>query len=78
RKAIRNNGLDVYSLGTHATPGLHKAGGTLLRTRPGAEAGVLGELATGADRDPEVAAAARALDSTDAVILVGERLAETP
>ncbi|GIH64104.1 NADH-quinone oxidoreductase subunit G [Microbispora siamensis] len=66
RKAARKRGLKVYSLAPFATPGLAKMKGTLIRTRPGAEAEALGDL-VGGDLLPE-----------GAIILAGERLATAP
>ncbi|PSK92824.1 NADH dehydrogenase subunit G [Murinocardiopsis flavida] len=71
RKAVRKNGLAVYSIGSHTTRGLAKVGGTLIPAAPGDEADVLDTLFA------ESAAAEAALAAPGAVILVGERLAET-
>ncbi|MGI8986996.1 MAG: NADH-quinone oxidoreductase subunit G [Nocardioidaceae bacterium] len=68
RKAFRRNGTRVFSVASHTTKGLHKMGGTLLATRPGAEAATLDRLV----EDAQVA-----LDE-GGVILVGERLAAVP
>ncbi|WP_067969848.1 NADH-quinone oxidoreductase subunit G [Nocardiopsis trehalosi] len=72
RKAARRNGTRVFSLGSHATRGLTKTGGTLVPAAPGDEARVIDGLA---DSAPE---ALEALRTTGAVILAGERLAATP
>ncbi|GII53609.1 NADH-quinone oxidoreductase subunit G [Planotetraspora thailandica] len=65
RKAARKKGLKVHALAPFATPGLAKMKGSLIRTAPGAEAEVLGELvASGADLLP-----------AGSIILAGERLA---
>ncbi len=68
RKAFRRNGTRVFSVASHTTKGLHKMGGTLLATRPGAEAATLDRLV----EDGQVA-----LDE-GGIILVGERLAAVP
>ncbi|GII93571.1 NADH-quinone oxidoreductase subunit G [Sinosporangium siamense] len=72
RKAWRKRGLAVYSIAPYATKGLDKMGGTLLRTRPGAEAEAIGELISGSG------AAAEALRKQGAIVLAGERLATVP
>jgi NADH-quinone oxidoreductase subunit G len=76
RKAARNHGQAVFGVAPFATTGLTKLGGSLLRSRPGAEATVLGELANGGS--DATAAAAEALRKPGAVIVVGERLATSP
>ncbi|HET7326730.1 MAG TPA: NADH-quinone oxidoreductase subunit G [Nocardioidaceae bacterium] len=68
RKAFRKHGTRVFSVAPFATRGLHKLGGTLVQTVPGAEAGAITDLANDG---------ALALDS-GGVILVGERLASSP
>jgi NADH-quinone oxidoreductase subunit G len=93
RKAVRKHGLHVYSMGSFATRGLAKLSGELLATAPGDEASALGRLgeksrpvrrsasARGAAAAVEAGiwkAAAGALASPGAIILAGERLAETP
>ncbi|QVQ50991.1 NADH-quinone oxidoreductase subunit G [Spiractinospora alimapuensis] len=79
RKAMRNRGLRVFSLGTHASSGLLKTGGTLLSARPGDEAEILATLAaTPHHEDEALAEASRNLSDGTSVILVGERLAEVP
>ncbi|MCK9872545.1 NADH-quinone oxidoreductase subunit G, partial [Nocardiopsis dassonvillei] len=72
RKGVRKRGLKVYSVGSHASLGLTKTHGTLVRAVPGDEARVLNAL--DAD-DPEVVAA---LNQEGAVIMAGERLAAVP
>ncbi|MFK4268924.1 NADH-quinone oxidoreductase subunit G [Streptomyces milbemycinicus] len=78
RKAHRKHGQRTFSLATHATRGLTKAGGTLLPAAPGTETEWLDALAgrTGLDADGERAAEALRLDG--AVIVAGERLATVP
>ncbi|WP_425830744.1 NADH-quinone oxidoreductase subunit G [Streptomyces fractus] len=80
RKAWRGHGQKVYSLSTHATRGLEKAGGTLLPAAPGTEPEWLtalseGVLASGVGLEGGGADAAQALRGEGAVIVVGERLA---
>ena len=68
RKASLAGTTRVVAIASHATRGLTKMGGHLLRTTPGDEAAALDGL---------VAHAEHGIDST-AVILVGERLATVP
>jgi len=68
RKAAHKFGTRVFGLAPFASRGLQKMNGTLLRTAPGNETAVLGDLADDGDV---------ALDS-GGVILVGERLATVP
>ncbi|QNP70890.1 NADH-quinone oxidoreductase subunit G [Streptomyces roseirectus] len=75
RKAWRRSGLKVFSLATHATRGLHKAGGTLLPAAPGTETQWLDALAAGSGLESPGEVAAEALRAEGAVIVVGERLA---
>ncbi|MEU9184003.1 NADH-quinone oxidoreductase subunit G [Streptomyces sp. NPDC048484] len=75
RKAWRGHGQKTFSLATHATRGLEKAGGTLLSAAPGTETKWLDALASGAGLDGDGAKAAEALRAEGAVIVVGERLA---
>ncbi|MFI2370473.1 NADH-quinone oxidoreductase subunit G [Streptomyces sp. NPDC018833] len=78
RKAHRKHGQRTFSLATHATRGLTKAGGTLLRAAPGTETEWLDALASGTGLDPDGAKAAEALRAEGALIVVGERLAAVP
>jgi NADH-quinone oxidoreductase subunit G len=78
RKAARAGRGTVYSLAALATRGLAKLSGVLVPAAPGAETEVLTRLAAGNALDPVEQAAARALSADGAVILAGERLAETP
>ncbi len=64
----------MFSVAPFTTAGLVKTLGTLLRTVPGAEAGVLDGLAAAGEHG----VAAAELREPGAVILVGERLAESP
>ncbi|CAM5622698.1 NADH-quinone oxidoreductase OS=Streptomyces antimycoticus OX=68175 GN=nuoG PE=3 SV=1 [Streptomyces antimycoticus] len=75
RKAHRKHGQRTFSLATHATRGLEKAGGVLLPAAPGTEPEWLDAIAgrTGLDESGE--RAAEALREEGAVIIVGERLA---
>ncbi|MFF3491203.1 NADH-quinone oxidoreductase subunit G [Streptomyces sp. NPDC002795] len=75
RKAWRGHGQKVYSLATHATRGLEKAGGTLLPAAPGTEPEWLDALASGVGLEGGGADAAQALRGEGAVIVVGERVA---
>jgi NADH-quinone oxidoreductase subunit G len=78
RKAHRKHGQRTFSLATHATRGLTKAGGTLLPAAPGTETEWLDALASGTGLEGEGARAAEALRAPGAVIVVGERLAAVP
>ncbi|MFB8773696.1 NADH-quinone oxidoreductase subunit G [Streptomyces broussonetiae] len=75
RKAWRGHGQRVFSLATHATRGLEKAGGMLLPAAPGTETEWLDALAGGVGLESGGAVAAEALRAEGAVIVVGERLA---
>ncbi|WP_371577874.1 NADH-quinone oxidoreductase subunit G [Streptomyces sp. NBC_01314] len=75
RKAWRKHKQQVFSLATHATRGLEKAGGTLLPAAPGTETEWLDALASGFGLDDNGAKAAEALRTEGAVIVVGERFA---
>ncbi|NJP49171.1 NADH-quinone oxidoreductase subunit G [Streptomyces sp. SBST2-5] len=75
RKAWRKRGQRTFALATHATPGLTKAGGTLLPAAPGTETEWLDALAAGVGLEGDGAAAAEALRAEGAVVVVGERLA---
>ncbi|MFJ4920094.1 NADH-quinone oxidoreductase subunit G [Streptomyces sp. NPDC088725] len=78
RKAHRKHGQRTFSLATHTTPGLRKAGGTLLPAAPGTETEWLDALASAEGLDGAGADAAEALRVPGAVIAVGERLAAVP
>ncbi len=78
RKAVRKRNLAVFSVAALASPGLAKLSGTLLPTVPGGEPATLTALAAGGGNDPDGKRAAELLTKPDAVILVGERLAEVP
>ncbi|MEU7500740.1 NADH-quinone oxidoreductase subunit G [Streptomyces griseofuscus] len=75
RKAWRKHKQMVFSLATHATRGLEKAGGTLLPAAPGTETEWLDALASGVGLEAPGTRAAEALRGEGAVIVVGERLA---
>ncbi len=76
RKAWQGHGQKVFSLATHATRGLEKAGGTLLPAAPGTETEWLDALGSGFGLEEGGATkAAEALRTEGAVIVVGERLA---
>ncbi|UPK75830.1 NADH-quinone oxidoreductase subunit G [Nocardioidaceae bacterium SCSIO 66511] len=68
RKGARKNGVRVFAIASHTTRSLTKMSGSLLRTRPGDEASALDDVASNAEV---------ALDG-GGIILVGERLAQTP
>ena len=78
RKAHRKHGQRAFSVATHATRGLEKAGGTLLPAAPGTETEWLDALASGKGLEGDGAKAAEALRAPGAVIVVGERLAAVP
>jgi NADH-quinone oxidoreductase subunit G len=81
RKAVRRHQLRVFSVAALASPGLAKLSGQLLATLPGDEADALTALTAGGSggrNDEAWRAAGQALTTTDAVILVGERLAAVP
>ncbi|MFF9088933.1 NADH-quinone oxidoreductase subunit G [Streptomyces sp. NPDC014991] len=75
RKAWRKRKQRVFSLATHATRGLEKAGGMLLPAAPGTEPEWLDALADGVGLEEPGSHAAEALRTQGAVIVVGERLA---
>ncbi|MGW4383805.1 NADH-quinone oxidoreductase subunit G, partial [Kitasatospora sp. NPDC004531] len=77
RKANRASGLRVFSIASHATRGLAKLRGALLPAAPGTEAEWLGALAGDEVLADDAGRCADALRSPGAVILVGERLAQT-
>jgi NADH-quinone oxidoreductase subunit G len=77
RKAARKGRVRVFSVAPFASPGVTKAKGTVLPTAPGAEAGVLDSLADEAGLEGDAAAAASLLRQPGAVLLVGERLAQS-
>ncbi|PJN24100.1 NADH-quinone oxidoreductase subunit G [Kitasatospora sp. CB02891] len=77
RKANRASGLRVFSIASHATRGLAKLHGALLPAAPGTEAEWLGALAGDEVLADDAGRCADALRSPGAVILVGERLAQT-
>jgi NADH-quinone oxidoreductase subunit G len=67
--------LAVHAVAAWASRGLEKLNGHLVPAAPGTEAEVIQAIADGA---AEVAATGAAIRSDGAVILVGERLAQTP
>ncbi|MFJ5233242.1 NADH-quinone oxidoreductase subunit G [Kitasatospora sp. NPDC088391] len=77
RKANRASGLRVFSVATHASRGLAKLRGALLPAAPGTEAEWLVALAGEEVLADDAGRCADALRSPGAVILVGERLAQT-
>ena len=78
RKSARRGRTAVLALAPLASRGLAKMPGTLLAAPPGTETEVLNRLAAEMGTDAVEAAAAQALTADGAVILAGERLAETP
>ncbi len=77
RRAVRERGLPVFDVAPFATRADDKLSAVLLATPPGLEGAVLRALA--ADSAGGVGAqAAAALRLAGAVVLAGERLAETP
>ncbi|WP_030782809.1 NADH-quinone oxidoreductase subunit G [Streptomyces sp. NRRL S-920] len=78
RKAWRKHGQRTFSLATHMTRGLEKAGGTLLPAAPGTETEWLDALAGATVLADDGAKAAEALRTSGAVIVIGERLAAVP
>jgi NADH-quinone oxidoreductase subunit G len=77
RKAARKGTVKVYSVAPFASAGISKLHGSVLATVPGAEAATLDALADETD-GPDSAEAARLLREPGAVLLVGERLAQSP
>ncbi|MGK5629038.1 NADH-quinone oxidoreductase subunit G [Streptomyces sp. URMC 123] len=78
RKARRKRGQRTFSIATHTTDGLRKAGGTLLPAAPGTEPEWLEAIATQVGLHGDGLRAAEALRAEGAVIVVGERLAAVP
>jgi NADH-quinone oxidoreductase subunit G len=82
RKAVRKHNQQVYSIAAVASWGLRKLKGQLIGTPPGDEAQALTSLAAGggagAIAGDSLTQAAAALTKPNAIILVGERLAEVP
>ncbi len=85
RKGLRKNRVSVHSLAPYATRGLRKLRGTLLPTAPGTEAEVLDVLrrshaARGAAQEwvGEHQATVDALHTGGVIMLLGERLADSP
>ncbi len=76
RGAVRKSQLKVFSVGPVLTRGLTKLGGRLISSMPSAEAAVLTALES-SDSD-DLAPAADLLRQPGAVILAGERLAQSP
>jgi NADH-quinone oxidoreductase subunit G len=78
RKGVRNGTTTVAALAPMTTPALRKTQATLLPTAPGTEAEWLRALAGGTQLDGAARDVADRLGRAGAVILVGERLAESP
>ncbi len=77
RKASRARGLRVFAVAPFASSGVTKAKGAVLPTVPGAEAATLDLLADDESATGVTADAARLLREPGAVLLVGERLAQS-
>ncbi|MFK0190248.1 NADH-quinone oxidoreductase subunit G [Kitasatospora sp. NPDC090308] len=77
RKANRASGLRVFSIASHASRGLAKLHGALLPAAPGTEVEWLAALAGDEVLADDAGRCADALRSPGAVVLVGERLAQT-
>lgn len=75
RKAMRKNQTQVFAIAPFQTDGLRKLTGTLLSAIPGEESSILTALAN--NSNPSVSTAAEAIRQPGAVILVGERLAQS-
>ncbi|KQX66154.1 NADH-quinone oxidoreductase subunit G [Angustibacter sp. Root456] len=75
RKAVRAHRQQVVSIASWATRGLEKLDGRLIPAGPGTEAEVLDALAEGL---AEVEDTTQLLRAEGAVVLVGERLSQTP
>ncbi|MGD9955996.1 MAG: NADH-quinone oxidoreductase subunit G [Candidatus Nanopelagicales bacterium] len=78
RKAARTKATRVFSVAPFASAGVTKAKGVVLPTAPGAEAATLDSLADEAGLEGDLQSAAALLRQPGAVVLVGERLAESP
>jgi len=79
RKATRHGGPAVFSVAPFGGRALARMNGRLIATVPGAEANLLGAMASSPDRlDEDGADAARLLREPGAVLMVGERLATVP
>ncbi len=76
RRAVRKTQLQVFSVGSVHTRGLTKLGGSLIPSMPSAEAAVLTALE--ASDNGDLAPVAALLRQPGAVILLGERLAQSP
>lgn len=83
RKAARKGTLKAFTIAPFATRGsqrLGNDGATLIQAAPGTEAEVLAALEARSTENAQLAAASEALhaDGANTVIIVGERLANTP
>lgn len=76
RKAFRKNRLKIYTVAPYASRGTTKLGGTVLQAAPGLEGEVLSAVRDAQGVFADAGTALREAGS-DAVILVGERLAAT-
>lgn len=84
RKAARGGKLQTFAIAPFASRGLARigeTGATLIKAVPGTEAEILSAIASGdSDLPAEIGAAATALAAagSEAIIIVGERLAASP
>jgi len=77
RKGARRGTVTVFAVAPFASSSVEKTRGRVLETVPGAEPATL-DAHAGAEGDGPLAEAARLLREPGAVLLVGERLAQTP
>jgi len=78
RKGARTRGVRVFSVAPFASSSVTRAQGRALTVVPGVEASLLDSLADESTAAGEAAEAARLLREPGAVLLVGERLAQSP
>ncbi len=78
RKGARTRGVRVFSVAPFASGGVTKVQGRVLTAVPGDEASVLDSLADEGSAQGDAAEAARLLREPGALVLVGERLAQSP
>lgn len=76
RKAHRDNGLASFAIASWSSPGFTKIGATVIVTPPGAESSVLSAIAGGTAGGTAIGVAEALREN--GIILVGERLAESP
>jgi NADH-quinone oxidoreductase subunit G len=78
RKGARTRGVRVFSVAPFASGSVTKLQGHVLPAVPGGEAAVLDSLADEASVHGDAVDAARLLREPGAIVLVGERLAQSP